>query len=210
LLSHAPTWPVRLDFALEEHQEERQQLIDEGLTEEQVIWSLKALWNLKNNADRNQWEIRQGCLEAKCQQAKEEDLQKQQDLKDEEEAAHLDERKKNKNKYAPIKCGKVPSNPTIIPVLYAIRKMKVGDYCELHYFTNKDLEDARVSVAITKPDMLVMLPSADGIHLWIPAATVKDPKVAPVVKDENLTWEEFNEVAPHIVLSMKMHNWPDD
>ncbi|KAG1861227.1 hypothetical protein F4604DRAFT_1522492, partial [Suillus subluteus] len=142
--------------------------------------------------------------------AEQEELQRQQDLKDEEEAVRLDERKKNKNKYAPIKCGKVPSDPTIILAPYALRKLKAGDYCELHYFTNKGLEDARVSVAIAEPDALVMLPSADGIHSWIPAAAVKDPKVAPVIKDENLTWEEFNEAAPRMILSMKMHDWPDN
>ncbi|KAG1889270.1 hypothetical protein F4604DRAFT_1876970 [Suillus subluteus] len=182
-----PNNAVRPDFALEEHQEERQQLIDEGLTEEQAIRSLRALWNLKNDADRDHWEIRQRRLEAERQQVEEEELQRQQDLKDEEEAARLDERKKNKTK-----------------------KLKAGDYCELHYFTNKGLEDARASVAIAEPDALVMLPSADGIHSWIPAAAVKDPKAAPVVKDENLTWEEFNEAAPRMILFMKMHDWPDN
>jgi len=39
-----------------------------------------------------------------------------------------------------------------------------------------------------------MLPSANGIHSWIPAGAVKDPK-AVVTKDENLSWEEFNELS---------------
>ncbi|KAG2069376.1 hypothetical protein BDR04DRAFT_1021682, partial [Suillus decipiens] len=106
------------------------------------------------------------------QQAEEDELQKQQGCKDEEEAAQLEERKKNKN------------------------KPKAGDYCELHYFTNKGLDNARVSMSITEPDVLVILPAADGIHSWVPAAAVKDLKAAPVVKDENLIWEDFNEAAP--------------
>jgi hypothetical protein len=41
-----------------------------------------------------------------------------------------------------------------------------------------------------------MLPSSDGIHSWVPAVAVKDPKAVLVTKDEHLFWEEFNEVAP--------------
>jgi len=55
-----------------------------------------------------------------------------------------------------------------------------------------------------------MLPSADGLHLWITAAAVKDPKAAPVVKDEHLSWEEFNEAAPCMLAMMKLHDWPED
>ncbi|KAG2036745.1 hypothetical protein BDR03DRAFT_832738, partial [Suillus americanus] len=109
-------------------------------------------------------------------------------------AACLEEWKKNKNKYAPIKC----------------RKLKAGEYCELHYFTNKGLDDAKDTVLMGEPDMLVMLPDANGAHTWIPAATVKDPKASAVVRDENLSWEQFLEAAPHILSMMKVQDWPDD
>ncbi|KAG1863692.1 hypothetical protein F4604DRAFT_1528199, partial [Suillus subluteus] len=127
-----------------------------------------------------------------------------------EEAAWLEERKKNKNKYAPIKRRKAPSDPTILPAQYANQRLKAGNYCELHYFTNRGLDNMRVSMSIAEPDALVMLPAVDRIHSWVPTAAVKDPKAAPVVKDENLTWEEFNEAMPHMILSMKMHDWLDD
>ncbi|KAG2036444.1 hypothetical protein BDR03DRAFT_833146, partial [Suillus americanus] len=55
-------------------------------------------------------------------------------------------------------------------------KLKAGDYCELHYFTNRGLEDAKSSNLLAELDALVMLPSADRLHSWVPAATVKDPK----------------------------------
>ncbi|KAG0707219.1 hypothetical protein DFH29DRAFT_871789 [Suillus ampliporus] len=185
---------VRPDYALEEFQEERQQLIVEGLTEAQAIRTLTALWQVNNNAEKARWATR---LE-------------RQDLRDEEEATCLEDRKKNKNKYAPLKRTKVPTNPTILPAQYAIRRLKAGDYCELYYFTNKGLDNAMASALIAEPDALVMLPAMDGIHSWVPAAAVKDPKAPPVTKDEHLTWEEFNEAAPHIVMFMKMHDWPDD
>ncbi|KAG2147963.1 hypothetical protein DEU56DRAFT_730301, partial [Suillus clintonianus] len=63
---------------------------------------------------------------------------------------------------------------------------------------------------IAEPDALVMLPSNDRIHSWIPADAIKDPKAAVVTKDENLTWEEFNEAAPRMINFMKMHNWPNE
>ena len=205
-----PNNAIRPDYALVEFQGERQQLIDEGLTEQQAIRSLTVLWTLSNNAEKERWATRQERLEEARRRTEEDEVQRQQDLKDEEEAARLEDRKKNKNKYAPIKRGKVPSDPTILPAQYATRKLKAGDYCELHYFTNRGLDDAKISASIAEPDAMVMLPAADGIHSWVPTAAVKDPKAAPVTKDESLTWEEFNEAAPCMILSMKMHDWPDD
>ncbi|KAG1801126.1 uncharacterized protein BJ212DRAFT_87039 [Suillus subaureus] len=66
---------------------------------------------------------------------------------------------------------------------YTTQKLKAGDY-------------------LAEPDTMVMLPSSEGLHSWIPAAAVKDPKAAPIVRDEHLSWEEFNEAAPHMVTSM--------
>jgi hypothetical protein len=91
-----------------------------------------------------------------------------------------------------------------------MRHLKAGEYCKLHYFTNKGLEYAKISELITEPDTLVMMPLVDSIHSWIPAAAVKDPKASPVTKDECLTWEEFNEVAPRMILSMRIYDWPND
>ncbi|KAG1718305.1 hypothetical protein EDB19DRAFT_1920878 [Suillus lakei] len=205
-----PNDAMRPNYALEEFHKERQQLIGEGLTEEQAIRSLTALWNVNNNAERVRWAARQERLEEARQQAKEDATQRLRNLRDEEEAARLEDRKKNKNKYAPLKHTKIPTDPTILLAQYAIRRLKTGDYCELHYFTNKGLDDAMASTLVAEPDALVMLPATDGIHSWVPAAAVKDPKAAPVTKDEHLTWEEFNEAAPRIVTFMKMHDWPDD
>lgn len=93
----------------------------------------------------------------------------------------------------------MPSDPTVIPTQYALRKLKAGDYCELHYFTNKGLEEAKVHHLVAEPDALVMLPAADGLHSWVPTAVVRDQKAAPVVRDEHLSWEDFNEAAPRMI-----------
>jgi hypothetical protein len=205
-----PNEAERPDYTTEEHQAARQQLVDEGLTEEQAARSLAALWTLNNNTAKECWALSQRRLRDIHQREEDEEEQRQQLLIEEQEAARREDRKKNKNKYAPLVRGKVPSEPTVIPAQYATRKLKAGDYCELHYFTNRGLEDVKVSNLIAEPDALVMLPSADGLHSWIPAAAVKDLKAAPVVKDEHLSWEEFNEAAPRMLAMMKLHDWPED
>jgi hypothetical protein len=111
-----PNEATRPDFATIEHQEACQQLVDEGLSEEQAACSLTALWTLKNNADKVRWAEKQECLENLRRGEEEENKQRQQALRDEEEAARLEEHKKNKSKYAPLIQAKVPSDPTIIPV----------------------------------------------------------------------------------------------
>ncbi|KAG2079153.1 hypothetical protein BDR04DRAFT_1063702 [Suillus decipiens] len=201
-----PNEVVRPDFTTQEHEDARQQLIDEGFTTEQAARSLAALWTLANNADRECWALEQQCRHEAEEREDEEEEQCRQLLKDKQEAVCLEERKENKNKYAPL----VLSDPMIIPTQYALRKLKAGDYCELHYFTNKGLEDAKAAGLLAEPDALIMLPAADGLHSWVPAAVVKDPKAAPVVKDENLSWEEFNEAASHMITSMKVHDWPNN
>lgn len=210
MLVEDPNLAIRPDFASQEHEASRHQLVEEGLSNENAARTLAALWTLANNAEKDRWALKQRRLLEARQREEEEEEERQQQRKEEEETARLEERKKNKTKYAPIVRGKVPSDPTILPAQYAIRKMKSGDYCELHYFTNRGLEDAKLSNLIAEPEAMVMLPAADGLHSWIPAAAVKDPKAAPVVKDENLSWEEFNEAAPRMITMMKLYDWPND
>ncbi|KAG1795242.1 hypothetical protein EV424DRAFT_1278701, partial [Suillus variegatus] len=197
-----PNEAIRPNFASEEYHDTRQQLIEDGITADQAARSLAALWTINNNADKERWTLKQHQERLARQREEDEEEERLQQLKDEQEAAHLEERKKNKNKYALLVRGKVPSDPTILPAQYAMRKLKAGDHCELHYFTNKGLDEAKASSLIAEPDALVMLPSADGMHSWVPAAAVKDPKAAPVIKDKKLTWEEFNEAAPRMISMM--------
>ncbi|KAG2122851.1 hypothetical protein BD769DRAFT_1777056 [Suillus cothurnatus] len=82
-----PNEAIRPDFVTIEHQEARQQLVDEGLSEEQAAHSLTALWTLKNNTDKVRWAEKQERLENLQQGEEEENEQRQQALRDEEEAA---------------------------------------------------------------------------------------------------------------------------
>jgi hypothetical protein len=49
--------------------------------------------------------------------------------------------------------------------------MKSGDYCELFYFTNNGLKEASRSMFTADEDALIMLPTVDGLHKWIPAGS---------------------------------------
>ncbi|KAG1748758.1 hypothetical protein EDD22DRAFT_917410 [Suillus occidentalis] len=51
-------------------------------------------------------------------------------------------------------------------------------------------------------------PNEDGLCRFIPAGAIRDP--ATVVKDEDLTWEEFNEATLRMIAAMKVHGWPTD
>jgi len=97
-----PNEAVRTDFTTQEHQEARQQLIEEGLDAEQAARSLAALWTLTNNVDKDRWAIEQQRLCEADQRKEDEEEERRQLLKEEQEAARLEERKKNKNKYAPL------------------------------------------------------------------------------------------------------------
>jgi len=213
ILAEDPNTATVPNFETAEYAEARAQLINEDTNEQQAAEILANLWRIQNNADKLLWAARlqeqAQTAEAEHRRVTEEEDQCQQTLLAEQEAVVAEERKKNKAKYAPIHNIDVPSNPVILPCQYAVRKMKSGDYCELFYFTNASLEEAARTSFTADEDALIMLPTVDGMHKWIPAGAARDPK-AQIVKDENLTWEQFNEAAPRMVTLMKENDWPDD
>jgi hypothetical protein len=212
LLAEDPNLAIRPDFTSELHQAAREQLLNDLVDEAQAAHILSTLWNISNNAAKIQWEERLAAearmTEEVHQRAAEEELERRLAEEEEQSAILLEERKKNKAKYIPFRNVDVPSEPIIIPSYYATRKMKKGDFCELFYFTNKGLDDASKSNLTSDPEALVLLPSADGQHSWIPAGAARDPKT-PVYDDEDLSWEEFNEAAPRMINSMRDNGWPD-
>ncbi|KAG1720518.1 hypothetical protein EDB19DRAFT_1835946 [Suillus lakei] len=195
LLAENPNHAVLPDFRTEEYAAARAHLISDAVNNDQAAKLLADLWVTQNQADKQCWATR---LEEEAQA-----------ILEEQEAAITEERKKNKSKYAPVRDADVPSNPVILPCQYAVRKMKAGDYCELFYFTNSGLEEASNSSFTADADTLIMMTSTDGSHKWIPAGAARDPK-AQVLKDDNLTWEQFNEAAPRMIISMKENDWPVD
>ncbi|KAG1848033.1 hypothetical protein F4604DRAFT_1687895 [Suillus subluteus] len=119
-------------------------------------------------------------------------------------------RSKNKNV---SKCStmtaKVPTIPVVIPSNYTVQKLKAGDYCELYYFTNKGLNEAKKNLLSTEPQGMILLPGAYGQQTWVNVDETCDSKTI-VTKDKNLTWEELNEATPCMITAMQQHEWPED
>lgn len=213
LLAENPNVAVALDFEAAEFAQACAQLTNETTNEQQAALILANLWDIQNDADKHRWVLRvqeeAQAVEAELRQAEKMEAQRQQALLIEQEAAITEERKKKKSKYTPMRNIDIPSNPIILLCQYAVRKMKSGDYCELFYFTNSGLEEASRTTFTANENALIMMPTSDGLHKWIPTGAARDPK-AQIVKDENLTWEQFNEAAPRMVTIMKDNDWPDD
>ncbi|KAG0706436.1 hypothetical protein DFH29DRAFT_980475 [Suillus ampliporus] len=183
-----PNIAILPDFRTEEHEAARNQLIANGVAER---WAEQL-----EEADRDTEEL--------WRLATEEERDRQQAIAEEQEAACKEEQKKNKSKFVPVGNSKVPSVLVVIPSHYAVHKLKAGEYCELYYFTNKGLKDAKKNLLSTEVPRLTLMMNAKGQQMWVNTNETRDPK-AVVTKDKNLSWEHFNEAAPHMITAMKQH-----
>ncbi|KAI6003021.1 hypothetical protein EDD15DRAFT_2541262, partial [Pisolithus albus] len=199
-----PSLAVRPDFSSEEFADARLQLTNDTVNEDQAARILGTLWDIQNTKDVQRWNARK---EEEAQIARDladqvaaELAQKQRRLRDEEDAALAEERKKNKAKYAPVPDVEVPHGPVNIPAPYATRKLKKGEYCELYFFTNAGLAEADSHSASVDDEALTLLKSDNGQHVWIPASNTRDKSA--VIKDEDLTWEQFGEATVRMLSAM--------
>ena len=212
------------DFAEPEFAAQRQLLTDSGIPEEQAAIILANIWQANNARDR---EAR------RRDQADQDQAQRDQALAEEEEnerrrqaeadlldAARLEDRKKNKAKYNPIRDVPVPSGPIIIPCASAQSKMKKGSYCDLWYFTNRGLKAAEKSATSQDDlDYVTVQRDADDTRVLVVAPATdlplsksrekKDDAFKPVA-DEDISWEDFLEATPRIIVSMKDNDWAED
>ncbi|KAG0697081.1 hypothetical protein DFH29DRAFT_984417 [Suillus ampliporus] len=205
-----PNEAVLPDFTTVEHRDERARLLADGVADEELAAQLlAALWTMSNNAAKAAWaeQVEQAARIAEDAQrlADEEEQERQVALEEEQEVARKEEHKKNKAKFAPVAMAKVPTIPVVIPSHYAVRKLKAGDYCELYYFTNKELREARKNLVSSEPQGMILMASQDGQQTWVNADETRDPK-SVITKDKNLSWEQFNEAAPRMITAMKQHD----
>ncbi|KAG1726366.1 hypothetical protein EDD22DRAFT_444285 [Suillus occidentalis] len=214
ILLDNPNDAIIPDFTTGEHRAARARLIADSIANDaSAAQLLAALWTMNNNAAKDTWaeQVQEAARTAEEAQrlADEEEQQRQVALEEEQEAAHKEDHKKNKAKFIPVSTTKIPTGPIVIPSHYAVRKLKAGEYCELHYFTNVGLADARKNLLSSEPKGMILLPSEDGQQIWVNADETRDTKSA-ITRDENLSWEQFNEAAPRMIIAMKQHEWPKD
>ncbi|KAF8834017.1 hypothetical protein BDN67DRAFT_870218, partial [Paxillus ammoniavirescens] len=189
-----PNHAVQPNYTTDEFADARQRLINDHTNDDQAAAILTNIWAYNNEKDKQRWTARlaeeaQATEEAE-RRAAEEAAQRQLEL-EEEETQSLREERKNKAKFAPI------------------RKAARADFCELWYFMNEGLAKAENSGSFTFDDSsMTLMQGPDGNHSFVASSIAKDKAV--VIRDEDLTWEQFTEAAIRMLEAMKDHEWPDN
>ncbi|KIN98974.1 hypothetical protein M404DRAFT_156527 [Pisolithus tinctorius Marx 270] len=207
-----PNLALQPDFTTEDYQEAHLQLVNDAVNDQQAANILATLWVLNNNKEKLNW---QACKEWEAQraleeaeQAEEERIELQRRRIEEAETARVEEWKKNRLKHAPIRKVGVPTGPVNIPSPYAAHKLEKGKYCELYFFTNAGLAEAESFSPSVDDEALTLLKTDNGQHVWVLASTTRDK--SSIIKDEDLTWEQFGEATIRLISVMKEHNWEEE
>ncbi|KAI6094262.1 hypothetical protein EV401DRAFT_1818148, partial [Pisolithus croceorrhizus] len=199
-----PNLAIRPDFTSEDFADACLQLTNNVVDDEQASRILGTLWDIQNAKDIQRWNARrneEAQIARDCaEQATEELAQQQRHMCEEEEAVLAEEHKKNKAKYAPVPDVEVPSGPVNIPAPYATCKLKKGEYCELYFFTNAGLAEVELFNTSVDDEALTLLKSDNGQHIWVPASNTRDKSA--VIKDEDLSWEQFGEASVCLLSAM--------
>jgi hypothetical protein len=116
--------------------------------------------------------------------------------------------KKNRNKFLPFNNVKVTSTIPITPSPHALRKLRKGEYVELHYFTNKGLAEAQSISHSVDDDALALLQDEQGLHSFVPIAVAKAKET--VIPDHKLTWPQIDEATHRLLQAMKENGWEVD
>ncbi|KAI6006245.1 hypothetical protein F5J12DRAFT_721228, partial [Pisolithus orientalis] len=142
------------------------------------------------------------------EQAAEEQAEQDCCAHEEEETICLEEHKKYKVKSMLICDIKAPMGPVNIPTPYALHKLLKGEYCKLYFFTNVGLAEAESYNPSVDDKALTLLKTDNGPHLWVPTSSTRDKST--IIKDEDLTWEQFREAAICMINVMRDHDWPEE
>ncbi|KAI6039362.1 hypothetical protein EDC04DRAFT_2568461 [Pisolithus marmoratus] len=192
-----PNLAVHPDFSTDKHQEAHSHLLNDIVNDDQAACILGTLWDINNAKDKLRWnanraeEAQMATMEA--EQEAEDRAQEECHVHEEEEAVWTEEQRKNKYKFTPVHDVEMPSGPVNIPAPYAQHKLKKAEYCELYFFTNVGLAEAESINSLVDDEALTLLKSDNGQHVWVPASSTRDK--SSIIKDEDLTWEQFGEVA---------------
>ncbi|KIK80944.1 hypothetical protein PAXRUDRAFT_157292 [Paxillus rubicundulus Ve08.2h10] len=207
-----PHHSIQPDFTSDTHAEACLQLADRGIVEDLITPTLQALWTLSNDQAKQHWDARleqeaQEAHEAQRAAAEEEKL-RQRALEEEQDLTKQEEQKKNKIKFIPVPDISVPTESIVIPSSYTLTKLHKAEYCELYYFTNRGLADAETTTPSFDDKALVLTKSDNGIHSFVSLSSVKAK--SSLIKDEDLTWEEFGQAKFRMINTMCESEWPDE
>ncbi|KIK79408.1 hypothetical protein PAXRUDRAFT_16346 [Paxillus rubicundulus Ve08.2h10] len=175
-----------LNHMLPEFEEACLLFMVEGKTNEEVAALLSNLLDFNNNKAKLVWD-QQRVVEAEAWQEERKCLGQEAErqcllCEKEEEQAKQEERKKYKNKFAPIPNRPLPTTSLLLPSQHALNKLCKED-------DSSGDED------------LLTLVQTDKGPMFQTAASAKAKKHK--VRDEHLTWEEFSQANYRMITAMK-------
>ena len=198
------------DYRQPEFEEARLLFTVDGKTDAEAALLLQNIWNFNNGKAIAEWD-RRLAAEVEERQRLQEELEVEEEgqrvLREaEEEQVKQEERKKYKNKFAPIPDRPLPAAPFLLPSQYTLNKLRKGEYVPLYAFTNKGIREAEED-ASDDEDLLTLVQTDKG-PTFQTAATAKAKKHK--VKDERLSWEEFSQANFRMLNCMKLEDWPPE
>ncbi|KAF8154138.1 hypothetical protein B0H34DRAFT_615047, partial [Crassisporium funariophilum] len=174
-----------------------------GHSDANAIAHLSNGWCVANETKKVTWQAQQARIAA---EVAEDERQKKEaaDLiaekfKADQEALQQDDMKKHKAKYLPILDRDVPDQPPILASATATRKLSLGVYCELYYWTNTGLTKA-LNLATTTDDNILTFVMKDGMTSLVPMAATRNSR--SVKPDRDLSWDNFCTAIPRIIDAM--------
>ncbi|KAI5981226.1 hypothetical protein EDD15DRAFT_2204334 [Pisolithus albus] len=141
------------------------------------------------------WDARQAertRVQLETERAQQEENERRRQAEEElRETVHNEERKKYKNKFAPVVDAPLPIGPVHIPSRIALTRMKKGRQKNNNSFVFVHDEDADTATLV-------------------PASSVADSCSSALVEDVDLSWEDFMQATPRMIESMELNDWPQD
>ena len=210
LLQNDPNDVACPDFASVDYTEARVALITDVVDDATAIMLLTQAWTASNKAEKAIW-ARQMGAEAKARADAERQAHELQALRDtahdlEHQALRTEEQKKNRVKYLPIPIRPPPTTAPEIPSSYATSRLWKGQYVELWYFTNDGLDYACQHSTTLDENTMVQVQDKDGTAAWVPAVASREART--VADDRVISWENFCQAVPRILLAMEAAKWP--
>ena len=198
------------DYMLQEFEEARLFFTVKGETDQEAAALLRSLWDFNHNKVIVAWDHQRAEeIEAQLEirEQAEQDVERQCLLREqEEEQTKQEERKKYKNKFAPIPDRPLPPTALLLPLQHALNKLRKGEYILLHFFTNKGIREAEDDGS--GDDDLLTLVQTDKGPTFQSAASTKAKKQK--VRDEHLSWEEFSQANYRMVGAMMQQEWLEE
>ncbi|RXW18937.1 hypothetical protein EST38_g6914 [Candolleomyces aberdarensis] len=201
------------DFASDVYQVTRQPLVDKGLSDEDAAAILRTSWEASNALAKQRWQQqiddRAAADAAAATAAKETEERRIATAREESEAVLKEEKRKNRAKYMPIQEGVGMPDRPMVELPYAVmQKFKKAEYVELWYTSDQGILSTVHELGSVQSQTFSMVRGDDGQMSMVPSATLKASKV--IVKDEDLSWEDFTASYLRALNAMANSGWPQD